>query len=158
MPNKAYAILYYEESEDIGHFYFPIKHANAADYADMPQFFGGTKNANESDLQTIAREAAEESNNQVTITALGQRIHSHTTPGGSQYNFYLVTQFTGNHFVGPLPGNNEMQSIERYQVHAGEEDGIGDFFEHLGITMSQDFAESETYSAFEAALTWGQQE
>lgn len=157
MPDKAYAILYTEENEDIGHFYFPIKLANAAAYAGMPQFFGGTKNAGESDLQTIAREAAEESNNQVTITALGDRIHSHTVDG-SRYSFYIVTRFTGQHFVGSLPGNNEMAAIQRYQVHAGETDDTTDFFHRLNIAMSEEFARSETHEAFAAALEWGQRE
>lgn len=158
MPNKAYAILHTEENEDIGHFYFPIKlDNNRIAYPGMPQFFGGNKEGNESDLQTIVREAAEESNNQITITALGERIH-HCTVNGDSYSFYIVTRFTGQHFVGPLPGNNEMAAIRRYQVHAGETDDIIDFFRRLEITMSEALATSATREAFEAALEYGQRE
>jgi 8-oxo-dGTP pyrophosphatase MutT (NUDIX family) len=154
MPDKAYAILYAEENEDIGQLYFPIKRSSP--YAGMPQFFGGTKHAGESDLQTIAREAAEESNRQIAINAVGHRIHS-ATVGDSQYHFYIVTNYTGQHFLGALPGNDEMASITRFQVHAGETDDIHDFFRRLEISMSEEFGESETCIAFEKTLEWAQE-
>ncbi|MEK1913522.1 MAG: NUDIX hydrolase, partial [Pseudomonas chlororaphis] len=60
MTDKAYAILLHSEDEDNGYLYFPIKRNNLV-YGGMPQFFGGTKNAGESDHDTIAREMKEES-------------------------------------------------------------------------------------------------
>lgn len=156
MPNKAYGILYYEEDEDTGYLYFPIKLSTAVAYPGMPQFFGGSKHANETDLATVSRETLEESNNQVTVNALKKKIYAPAV-GADQYSFYIVTDYSGQHFLGPLPGNPEMASIAKFLVQAGGEDTVDDLFQRLGITMTAEFAQSETYTAFEKALAWAQQ-
>jgi 8-oxo-dGTP diphosphatase len=159
MPNRAYAILYRGDAQhpDIGYLYFPIKLATAPAFPGKPQFFGGGRTGAETDLQTIVREARQESNNQVTVNSLGRRLHT-ATVNGDQYNFYVVEDFSGQHFLGALPGNNEMASIERYQVQAGGENDIHDLLAALHIGTDVAFAESETYTAFERALEFGQEE
>lgn len=154
MPNKSYGILFSDIGDDCGKFYFPIKLSSLV-YGDMPQFFGGTINAGETNLTALIREAKEESNDKVVVLSLGTKIHSATVLG-STYNFYVVTSFTGTHFVGDLKGNNEMASIQEFTVTTGGDGSMEDLMEKLRVTPSEDFSSSETYTAFEKAIDWSQ--
>jgi|GEM_PF-1292256 hypothetical protein len=156
MPNKAYAILLDIIDEDDGYLYFPIKRDGQV-YGGMPQFFGGTKNIGESDRDTILREMQEESDQQLTLKPGGlTRIHSQNI-GGSKYNFYIATEFSGQNFLGPLK-NPEMQSITRFLVQIGAENTVEDLLERLNIIPTEEFTESETYTAFDKAIQWSERE
>ena len=158
MPDKAYAILLtsFEDDDESGYLYFPIKRAGLP-YAGMPQFFGGTKNVNESDRDAIRREMLEESDAKITLEPGGlTRVHS-ATVGGSRYSFYVATRFSGHGFLGPLK-NGEMSSIRRFFVQVGQRQNMEDLLRSLAIVPSEEFMESETYVAFERAIEWSEME
>lgn len=154
MADKAYAILYASIDEDNGYLYFPIAR-DGRTYGGMPQFFGGTKNAGESDRDTIAREMAEESDDQITLQAGGLTRVFATPVGGDNYAFYVAENWTGQHFLGPLR-NNEMASIQKFLVRRGEEDTIEDLMTLQKIVPSLAFAQSATYTAFDKAIQWAE--
>lgn len=154
MPNKSYGILFSDIGDDCGQFYFPMK-LSGLEYGDMPQFFGGTINAGETNLTALIREAKEESNNQITILKLGQKIHSATVLG-STYNFYVVENFTGSNFLGDMKGNSEMASIKKFTVTTNGDSSIDDLMKALRITPTSEFSASETYTAFEKAIKWSE--
>lgn len=151
MPDKAYAILL-----GTTQLFFPIKR-DGLRYGGMPQFFGGTKNAGESDRDTIAREMAEESDQKLSLRPGGlTRVYS-TTVNGDQYNFYVATNYTGQHFLGPLQ-NAEMQSIAAFTIDIGGGDDILNLLAALRIVPTEDFSRSETYTAFDQAIAWSEQD
>jgi 8-oxo-dGTP diphosphatase len=161
MPNKAFAILYRRiQGLDAGYLYFPLKRNNSPNYAGMPQFFGGTKNANESDRDTIAREMLEESNDQLTLGSGGLTLihHAIIPANGSLFTFYVAENWSGANFLGPLQNNPEMKSIQKFYALEGGEDTTADLLRSLGIVPSLAFGASETYHAFEHVLVWAQQE
>lgn len=148
MPDKAYAVLI---DWDSGYLYFPIKRSNP--YADMPVFFGGTKNGGESDRECIAREMLEESDEKLTLEAGDlTRVHS-ANVGGSTLNFYVSGSWSGNDFLGPLE-NAEMKRIDRFYVEEGGEDTVEDLLHRLDIVPTQEFTQSETYTAWDYALAY----
>ncbi len=149
MPNKAYAVIFNPDSR---YLYFPIKRDGLV-YGGMPQFFGGTKNANESDRSCISREMYEESDDTLSLASGGlSRVHS-ADVGASVYNFYVTTSWEGELFVGELE-NGEMQAIERFYTDEHGEDTVEDLCQRLGIVPTEEFMTSETYTAFDAALAW----
>lgn len=155
MPHKAYAIVLSCEDEDNGHLYFPIKRAGR-DYGGMPQFFGGTKNAGEADRTTIDREMNEESDGKIRLSGNGGLIKIHSAAAGAdRYNFYIVTKYSGRHFLGPLQ-NAEMASIRKFFVQIDQEDGIEQMLRALGIVPTEDFSQSQTYVAFDKAIRWSE--
>jgi ADP-ribose pyrophosphatase YjhB (NUDIX family) len=154
MPNKSYGILFKDIGDDCGQFYFPVK-LSGLEYGGMPQFFGGTIDAGETNLTALIRETKEESNNQIVVLKLGKRIHS-ATNFGSTYNFYVVEEFTGSNFLGDLKGNTEMSSINKITVTTNGDSSIDDLMRLMRITPSYDFAGSETYTAFEKAIKWSE--
>lgn len=155
MAEKAYAILYAGvEDEESGYLYFPIAR-DGRTYGGMPQFFGGTQNAGESDRDTIAREMAEESDQQLALQPGGLTLVYSTQVGGDDYSFYVAENWTGKHFLGPLK-NAEMASIQKFLVQSGEEDTIEDLMRLQGIVPSEAFAKSETYTAFDKAIQWAE--
>lgn len=157
MPNKAYAILLHSEDEDNGYLYFPIKRADRI-YGGMPQFFGGTKEGDETDWDTIAREMQEESDGKITLEKGGlNRIHTATNIKGDRYNFYVAERYKGNHFLGPL-NNQEMASINAFFIQIGGEDDVEDLLQALKIVPTEEFVKSETYTAFNKAIEWSEGE
>jgi len=149
MPNKAYAVIFDPESR---YLYFPIKRDGLV-YGGMPQFFGGTKNANESDRECITREMYEESDEKLQLAPGGlTRVHS-ANVGGSAYNFYVTTTWQGTLATGALK-NSEMQSIERFYADEGGEDTVEELCQRLDIEPTEEFMTSETWTAFDAALAW----
>ena len=153
MPNKAYAILLSMEDEFNGNIYFPIKRDGYC--AGMPQFFGGTKNAGESDRDTIAREMLEESDNQITLEAGGLSLIYKGIVDGYIYNFYVATNYSGQHFLGALT-NLEMASIQKFLIQVGGGENTEDLLRSLDIEESEEFATSETYTAFDCAIEWSE--
>ncbi|MBL6449587.1 NUDIX hydrolase [Fulvivirga sp. 29W222] len=154
MPNKAYAILFASTSEDDGYLYFPIKR-EGREYGGMPQFFGGTKDPGESDRDTIAREMREESDEKISLQPGALTQVYRTNVAGSTYSFYVAENFSGNNFLGPLK-NPEMASIDKFFVQFDAGDDIKDLLRKLKITPTQQFEESTTYEAFDAAIKWAE--
>lgn len=154
MPDKAYTILYAGVDEDSGYLVFPIKRTGRA-YAGMPQFFGGTKNAGESNRETIARELSEESDGKLTLKSGGLKQVYSTTVGPDRYSFYVAENFSGSHYIGSLK-NAEMQSITRFLVQTGNDSDMEDLMNSLKIVPSEAFSDSQTYAAFESAITWAE--
>ena len=154
MPNKAYAILLYSQDEDNGYLYFPIKRAGRA-YGGMPQFFGGTKQQNESDRQTIDREMREESDDKLHLQSGGLTLIHKANVNGSTYSFYVAENYAGANFLGPLK-NEEMASIESFFVQIGAGNDIDDLLRKLKITPGDDFKQSETYVAFQKGIEWSE--
>ncbi len=148
MPNKAYAVIFNPESR---YLYFPIKRDGFC--GGMPQFFGGTKNANESDRDCISREMYEESDEELQLAAGGLDGVYSANVGGSVYNFYVSTRWQGTLATGELE-NAEMQSIDRFYTDEGGEDTIEDLCQRLGIAITEEFAGSATFTAFDRALAW----
>lgn len=157
MPNKAYAIILDIEDEDNGYLYFPIKRNNLV-YGGMPQFFGGTKNNGESDQATIAREMKEESDGKITLEKGGLvLVYSAQFELNISYNFYVAQNFSGKNFLGNLT-NNEMAKIEKFFVQIGQTDEVDDLLKMLNIVPSEEFHRSETYTAFDKAIRWSEQQ
>ncbi|AZD01775.1 NUDIX hydrolase [Pseudomonas chlororaphis] len=154
MTDKAYAILLYSEDEDNGYLYFPIKRANLV-YGGMPQFFGGTKNAGETDHDTIAREMKEESDGKITLGAGGLTSIYKSRVGNNNYSFYVAENYQGKNFLGSLT-NSEMSSIQQFFVQIGQEDDVEDLLKSLKIVPTAEFIESETYEAFNKAIAWSE--
>lgn len=152
MADKAYAILFQSEDTENGYIYLPFKR-DGLDYAGMPQFFGGTQNQGESDRDTIARELAEESDNKITLSSGGLFQIQNSKVGQDTYTFYVATNYTGSQFLGPLK-NPEMSKIEKYLVQKGGESDVEDLLSFFNIVPSLPFTESETYTAFTAAIKW----
>ena len=154
MPNKAYVIFYDPDAQE---FYFPIKRSGYC--AGMPQFFGGTKNAGESDRDTLTREVLEESDEKLTLKSGGLHQIHHARINEYNYNFYVSTNFSGTHFLGAFK-NTEMSSIVKYfvDVDSNVTDDIHDFMQRLKISITEEFAESETCEAFTRALAWAMED
>jgi len=154
MVDKAYAILLHSEDEDNGYLYFPIKRNNLV-YGGMPQFFGGTKNAGESDHDTIAREMYEESDGKVTLGPGGLSSVYKSRVGNNNYAFYVAENYEGTNFLGSLT-NSEMSSIQQFFVQVGQQDDVEDLLKSLKIVPTEEFAASETYMAFNRAIAWSE--
>lgn len=152
MPNKAYAILLSVEDEDNGSIYFPIKR-EGRNYGGMPQFFGGTKEGNESDRETIDRELQEESDNKLSLKFGDLTLVHDANINGDSYKFYVAQHYEGMHFLGPLK-NDEMSRIESFFVQISAEDDIENLLTKLKIVPSEVFTQSETYEAFDKAIKW----
>lgn len=156
MARKSYAVLLAYESEETGHLYFPIKRDDAPRYAGMPQFFGGTNNPGESDRDAIKREMLEESNGKLTLEPGGLQLVYRADAGGNELAFYVAENFKGHNFLGPLPDNPEMKSIDKFMVTVDAGDTIEDLLQRVHIVPSEEFTESETYEAFNKAIEYAE--
>lgn len=162
MAHRAYALLYrpFDDTPtaELGQLYFPVASARAANYAGMPQFFGGVKHEGESDWQALSRAVGQQSAGRLTLKPGGLHlVHSAADGLGQELHYYVASHWAGAPAEGPLPAGGEWQGIQAFLAGPEARDTTATVLERLRITPTLAYMESLTWVAFGKALAWAEE-